>query len=197
MIQHRIHTARWNSLTGDLTEWYLKFWADIGLKPSGQQFLIFLNVIYPKVPNQSLVGSFDKAEGGLTKAPYRTGVAPDQWFAVAAGCPRLMLKELLPPKQDEVKDWFSYNNICDSEKIRQELSEKIFKTDDGRIVDYKSMADIEHESAKDLSGVHCPKGGRGFTYEGRQGFSALRRRWCSCQSLKEVFVCLFSRRPLN
>ena len=55
-----------------------------------------------------------------------------------------MLRELLPVKQDEVKDWFSLHNIH-SEKARYELLEKMFTTDDGRIAEHKSMADIEHE----------------------------------------------------
>ena len=62
----------------------------------------------------------------------------------SAGLPCLMLRELLPVKQDEVKDWFSLNNIH-SEKARYELLEKIFATEDGRIAEHKSMADVEHE----------------------------------------------------
>ncbi len=156
VIQHRIHTTRWNNLTGELTEWYLRFWADIGLKPFEQQFLIFLNIIYPRARInrwwESLLRLKRINKRSIERELHEIGGLQ------AEGCPRLMLKELLPPKQDEVKDWFSHHNVCDSEKIRQELSEKIFKTDDGRIADYKSMADIEHELQKIYQGYIKERG---------------------------------------
>ena len=142
VIQHRVHAARWDRLTADLIEWYLKYWSAVTGKASAPQFLIFLNIIYPQESPSSWWRAMLKP-----KRFDKTRVERELFDACAhrsAGLPCLMLRELLPVKQDEVKDWFSLNNIH-SEKARYELLEKIFATEDGRVAEHKSMADIEYE----------------------------------------------------
>jgi serine/threonine-protein kinase len=142
VIQHRIHASRWDKFTIKLIESYMRFWEGAGNAPSKPQFLIFLNIIYPKPQSgswwKSLLSSkrFDKdrIESELQ----------DVSASQSAGCPCLMLRELEPLRQDEVKDWFSFNNLY-SEKVREELLQKIFTTEDGGIAECKNMADVEHE----------------------------------------------------
>jgi serine/threonine protein kinase len=142
VIQHRIHASRWDRMTAALIEWYLTFWSDIVSKASTPQFLIFFNIIYPKESPPSWWKVILKAKQFDKERIERE--LQDICSHRSAGLPCLMLRELLPVKPDEVKDWFSLNNIH-SEKARYELLERIFTTDDGRIAEHKSMADIEYE----------------------------------------------------
>jgi len=142
VIQHRIHAARWNRATRELLEWYMAYWADMKINPSRPQFLIFLSIIYPK-PQPSNWWKRWKASA----PPDKDRIALElQEISQSrpTGCPCLLLRELLPLRPEEVKDWLSKHRIH-SEKDRDELVEKIFKTVDGRPADFKSMADVEHE----------------------------------------------------
>jgi hypothetical protein len=142
VIQHRIHAARWNKMTRALLDWYFKFWAEMAPTSSGPHFLIFFNIIYSRTQMSRWwevwlrFQRFDKnrIERELSESS----------MAHNLGLPCLLLRELLPLKRDEVEDWFSLNNIY-SEKVRYELLEKMFRTEDGQAADYKNMADIEHE----------------------------------------------------
>ncbi|MBD0325323.1 MAG: DUF4062 domain-containing protein, partial [Pyrinomonadaceae bacterium] len=144
VIRHRIHAARWDRPTRELVEWYMAYWSALKVEQTGPQFLIFLNVIYPRIKMQPAgwwktllrPRQFDKrrVESDLQE------IAAGQ----RAGLPFLLLKELLPVTQVEVKDWFSQYNIYD-EKKRNELAERIFTARNGRLTSYRSMADIEYE----------------------------------------------------
>ena len=142
VIQHNIHADRWDKLTGELIQWYRSFWESIGQAPSAPQFLVFLNIIYPRF--------WSRGWRKLSLAALRIGKKRIEaeleklCKSQVAGCPLLILKELQPLRQDEVKDWFSLNNLY-SEKIREELLERMFRTDDGQTVHHKCMAEIEHE----------------------------------------------------
>jgi hypothetical protein len=125
-----------------LIEWYFAFWAQLSNNPSSQQFVLFINIIYPK----SQAGSWRKLWLGpkrFDKNKIETELEEISALR-SSGLPCFILRELLPVKQDEVKDWFSLNNIH-SEKTRYELLQKIFTSGDGRIAEHKSMAEIEHE----------------------------------------------------
>ncbi|HJQ23188.1 MAG TPA: DUF4062 domain-containing protein [Blastocatellia bacterium] len=142
VIQHRLYAARWNRAARELLEWYLTYWTDMKSSPARPQFLIFLSVIYPQSQPQNWWRR------------WKTAGAPDKERIVAelqqisgsgnVGCPCLLLRELLPLRPEEVKDWFSAHSI-DSEKMQYEWLARIFKTGDGRAADFKSMADVEDE----------------------------------------------------
>ncbi|HEY0385843.1 MAG TPA: hypothetical protein VGC64_07510, partial [Pyrinomonadaceae bacterium] len=144
VIRHRIHAARWDKQTRELIEWYMSYWSALKIESTGPQFLIFLNVIYPRVKMQPVAwwktllrgGQFDKRRVETDLQEIAAGQR--------AGLPFLLLKELLPVTQHEVKDWFSQYNIYD-EKKRNELAEKIFTARNGRLATFRSMADIEYE----------------------------------------------------
>lgn len=144
VIRHRLHAARWDKTTRELVEWYMTYWSALKVTQTGPQFLIFLNVIYPR---------FKMQPPGWWKTLWRTkqfdkGRVETDLKEIAAGqragLPFLLLKELLPVTQHEVKDWFSQYNIYD-EKKRNELAERIFTARNGRLATYRSMADIEYE----------------------------------------------------
>lgn len=144
VVRHRIHAARWDRTARELVEWYMSYWGALNVEQTGPQFLIFLNVIYPRIRMQPAnwwktilrAKQFDKRRVELDLAEIAAGQR--------AGLPCLLLKELLPVTQLEVKDWFSQYNIYD-EKKRNELAEKIFTARNGRLTSYRSMADIEYE----------------------------------------------------
>jgi hypothetical protein len=144
VIRHRIHASRWDRATRDLVEWYMSYWAALKVEQTGPQFLIFLNVIYPRVKMQPAIWwktilrtkQFDKRRVETELQEIAAGQR--------AGLPCLLLKELLPVTQHEVKDWFSQYNIYD-EKKRNELAEQIFTARNGRLTTFRSMADIEYE----------------------------------------------------
>lgn len=144
VIRHRIHAARWDKATRDLVEWYMSYWSALTVEQTGPQFLIFLNVIYPRIKMQP--PGWWKTLFKSKQFDKRRVETDLQEIAVAqrAGLPFLLLKELLPVTQLEVKDWFSQYNIYD-EKKRNELAEKIFTARNGRLATYRSMADIEYE----------------------------------------------------
>lgn len=149
IIQHEIRATRWDAFTEELITWYLnEFWASIDVNANKPQFLIFLNIIYPKallIRRLKVWMKRKRFDKNRVQKRLKQIISSDN-----SGCPCLMFEELLPITLDDVKDWFSIHNIYDSEKIRQELAERIFKTADGRFAEYKSMADIEH----DLNIIH-------------------------------------------
>lgn len=142
VIQHRIYGARWSRAVKELLKWYMAYWADLKGNAAGPQFLVFLSVIYPKSPPPSWWKRWKTS--AQTDKDRMAGELREISETPPAGFPRLLLKELLPPRPEDVKDWFSVHNIH-SEKVQFELLERIFKTGDGQLADFKSMADIEHE----------------------------------------------------
>ena len=146
VVRHRLHAARWDKTTKELIRWYVSYWSELKAEAGTPQFIVFLNVIYPRAkPGRANVARwrewwrprpFDKAR---VEAELR-----DLSQALRGGPPFLVLKELMPVTQHEVKDWFSQYDIYD-EKRRQELAQRIFTTKAGRLADLRSMADVEHE----------------------------------------------------
>lgn len=144
VIRHRIHAARWDTTTRELVQWYMSYWSQLKAEHTAPQFLIFLNVIYPRIRMQpaSWWKTFLRAKQ-FDKKRVETDLQ-EIGREQRAGLPFLLLKELLPVTQHEVKDWFSQYNIYD-EKKRNELSERMFTSRNGRLATFRSMADIEYE----------------------------------------------------
>jgi hypothetical protein len=129
-----------------LIEWYLSFWAQVGKVASGPQFIVFLSIAYPR----SSSGPWWKkwAQGGRFDKRAIEKDLQEITAGATENCPCLLLSELLPVGQNEVKDWFSTHNIH-TEKTRYDLLNKMFLTEGGEIASARSMADIEH----DLQGI--------------------------------------------
>lgn len=150
VLQHRIHAGRWDRLAGPLVAWYIEYLSGIGLLPDRPQFVIFLSIIYPSAQapwwrKWLPVSTSDRTQ---IDVQLRQIVATQR-----ARCSCLMLSELLPLRQEDVKDWLSVNNIH-PEKLQFELLEQIFKTEGGRLAESKHMVDVEHELGVLLESVH-------------------------------------------
>jgi hypothetical protein len=141
IIRHNIYASNWDVLTKELLVWYINYWAELKEQPSEPQFIIFFSIIYPNIQSSSWWKTF------LPFNRFNKGVVQKELQDICTsyhgGCPCMMLKELSPPKQYDVGDWFKRHNIYDL-KTQGEFLEKLFKTNPKSI----SMADIEHELRK-------------------------------------------------
>jgi len=146
IIQHSIHAANWTNLTKELLEWYLSFWAKVGEVASGPQFIVFMSIAYPRTPASAWWKKWVRG-ARFDKRPIEKELQAIT-TSMTECCPVLLLTELSPVGQNEVKDWFSIHNIH-TEKTRYDLLNKMFLTDGGEIASARSMADIEH----DLQGI--------------------------------------------
>jgi class 3 adenylate cyclase len=137
VLRHNVYAKQWDKLTRELLEWYLTYWTEVSNAPSSPQFIIFLNVIYPKAP----VGWW---KGLLTSQKYRRERVKRDLMAISTSAPRgsccNVLKELFTPQQHEVGDWLSFYNVYD-EKKQDEIIDQLFSRPPADL----SMADIEHE----------------------------------------------------
>jgi hypothetical protein len=140
VIRHNIYADRWTTTMRKLIMWYLDYWSAIKNNASGPQFLIFFNIIYPARVNSRWktflkFRTFDKQ--------YVERALEDIRTSHSSACPCLIIKELVPPKQYEVEDWFSRHNIYDL-KTQSDYLNRIFTT----AAEQLSMADVEHELSK-------------------------------------------------
>jgi inactive STAND/TIR domain len=141
VLQHNVYAEYWSPLTGALLKWYLEYWGEVKSNPSGPQFVIFLNVIFPKQEPAPWWKFWARARR-LDKSRVQEELQQLS-RSHGSGSVCLMLKELLTPRPHEVGDWFSLHNIYDT-KMQAELLEAIFERKDEEL----SMADIEHELKK-------------------------------------------------
>jgi serine/threonine protein kinase len=141
VMQHRIHAGRWDRLAGPLVAWYIEYLSTIGTLRDKPQFVIFLSVIYPSAQEPWWKKWLPAGAADRTQISTQLRrILADQ----GAKIPCLMLGELLPLRQEDVKDWLSVNNIH-PEKVQFELLEQIFKTERGHLAESKHMVDVEHE----------------------------------------------------
>jgi class 3 adenylate cyclase len=137
VVRHNIYAKHWDKATRKLLEWYLDYWAEVSAPPSSPQFIIFLNIIYPKAP----AGWW---KGWLTLHKYKRERVKRDLMEIcptpSSGYCFTVLKELVTPRQHEVGDWLSFYNVYD-EKKQDEIINQLFN----RTSDDLSMADIEHE----------------------------------------------------
>ena len=146
VVHHKIYARHWTARTRRLVDWYLSYWDEIKAGTDGPQFLVFLSVIYPAEggaararPRWKFWGAareFDKAglRAELDEIVRRNAEAGRLCFA---------LKELTPPKQFEVQEWFSYYRIYDEQTQREKLA-ALFPEH----VEQLSMSQLEHALKK-------------------------------------------------
>ncbi|HJQ71263.1 MAG TPA: DUF4062 domain-containing protein [Blastocatellia bacterium] len=151
VLQHRIHASRWGKDTGEVIRWYLEYWSGVKALARAPQFLIFLNVIYPKGQSAGWL------KGWLAKRRFDKAQIERELREIVASyretCPGMMFRELAAVKQDEVQDWFSLNNIH-TEKLRHEFLERVFTSGDGQTVEQICMAEVEHELERLVELMH-------------------------------------------
>jgi TIR domain/inactive STAND len=147
VIQHNIHARLWGARTRWQIEWYLRYWAELRANMGYPQFLIFLSVIYPAADTaKGKTRAWWKpwasaAVGGYSKSQVQTELA--DVVNGSSVCPCFLLKELTPPKQFEVQDWFSRYHIYDEQTQREKLAE-LFPAH----VEQLSMSQVQHALKK-------------------------------------------------
>ena len=147
IIQHNIYAERWGAPTRQLIEWYLDYWDEITANSDGPQFLIFLSIIYPdKHRARSKARIWWKpwaARESFDKRQLQGELAEIVSGSQQVGRLCFLLKELTPPKQFEVQDWFSRYHIYDEQTQREKLAEMFPAS-----VEELSMSQIEHALKK-------------------------------------------------
>lgn len=147
VLQHNIYGQHWSPRTRQLIEWYLGYWDEVKANTDGSQFVIFLSIVYP-----------DKnAATGKPRAWWKPWAATESFDKVRVqgeladlvsrsrqlGRLCFLLKELTPPKQFEVQDWFSRYHIYDEQTQREKLA-TLFPAQ----VEELSMSQIQHALKK-------------------------------------------------
>jgi serine/threonine protein kinase len=123
VVHHDIRVLHWRRFTPDLAEWYAnEFWGAVPSPRLGQQFIVFLKLIYP-AQRPSRIATFL----GLTRDGRRLQrELQERLTAPGSPCACMVFKELQPLTVDDVKEWFSSNSIYDSEQRRLELAHSVF-----------------------------------------------------------------------
>jgi hypothetical protein len=134
LIKHNIYSSKWDKLTLDLLSWYTReYWAPL----EGDEhvpiplFLVFFNVRYRSPGVSGLKGKIlnRKATGKeRIRGQLRQLSASDP-----GNCPCLLLTELAPIEIEDVMDWFSQYDICDSEWERKKRIDAIFRENDRQV----------------------------------------------------------------
>ena len=148
-IQHEIRAARWDNLCKKTIQAYLQFFSEMEKDPSRPQVLVFLSVIYPRPENRAWREWFKlkpitqrvirkRIKEDLLEISASLGVASRSSRAL----PCLLLDELQPITRDDLLEWFSLYNICESEEIRLKTSSEVFTPGRGS-GKYKPMSEIE------------------------------------------------------
>ena len=138
IIQHRIHAGDWDDAAAELLKWYLSFWGGVGNIPSAPNFLVFLSIIYPEGRSSGSRTSFDKSRVQRELAEIAA--------LEGASYSCLLMKELTCVKLTHVKDWFS-RYLCHlyDDPTRQTMSEAVFTSNDGQVLDCLTMKEIQRK----------------------------------------------------
>jgi serine/threonine protein kinase len=135
VLHHDLRARHLKRFTPDLVEWYVKeYWGALQSARSGQQFVVFLKLIYPPRRQFSVGALLGLVSDG--RRMYRE--LQERLTRPGLGSACLVFKELQPLTIDDVSEWFSSNGIVDSERRRMELAQSIFQ---GQA--HRSMADVE------------------------------------------------------
>jgi hypothetical protein len=155
VIQHEIRTDSWDRQTGDLLTGYLEFWRQLPVTTPPPQILLFLSVIYPPAEE---AGRWTWMRPGLMLQKRKTRRIQDQLQALAPrDLPFHVLRELGAITRRDVMDWFSLNNIYDSELRRKKCAQEIFHSA-GETFTRRTMAEIEEELTKILNDFRAEGG---------------------------------------
>jgi TIR domain/inactive STAND len=126
VIQHNIYAQHWSARTRQLVEWYLGYWDEIKANTDGPQFVVFFSIIYPdknaKLGKTRVWWKPWAATESFEKGRVQVELAEIVSSSQQAGRLCFLLKELMPPKQFEVQDWFSHYHIYDEQTQREKLA---------------------------------------------------------------------------
>ena len=123
IIRHNLDATRWDRRQEQLIRWYINAWRQPEWSDDLPQFLIFLNVIYPR-PRRRFSASRLFAQRGK-KAIIKQLCRIHHSFGDPDPCQ--LLPELRRVTPFDVSDWFSYYRVYADEWRRQEKIELIFQ----------------------------------------------------------------------
>jgi hypothetical protein len=153
-IQHDLHSSRWDSMTASFLANYVKFWNELPPCSDRAPILVFISIIFPRVNRSSWEKLFSlrSVTGHMRqKRIWSTLIA----LAQASSIPCRVLPELPPITREDVLEWFSLNNIHDSEEKRMLAVDRLFQ---GSTVRPKAMWEIETFCAEELRTFAAERG---------------------------------------
>jgi serine/threonine protein kinase len=135
VLHHDLRARHLKRFTPDLVEWYAnEYWGALQKARPGQQFVVFLKLIYPPRKQFNIGALLGLAPDG--RRMYRDLQERLTRPGLRSAC--LVFKELQPLTIDDVSEWFSSNGIVESERRRMELAQSIFQGHEQR-----NMAHVE------------------------------------------------------
>jgi serine/threonine protein kinase len=123
VVEHDVRAKHWNAAGCSLLRWYVDhFLAELGAAAPSAQFIVFVNLVFDPDPARSILPPF-------LRNRMRRRVRSDVQAVLKApreNCACIILDELAPITEDDVKDWFAKNRIYDSDEKRTRLAKSIF-----------------------------------------------------------------------
>jgi len=153
-IQHEVHAARWDSVAADLLSNYIRFWGELSQHTDRPPVLVFISIIFPRLERTSWTRMLRL--GTVSAAMLKKRV----WNALkelqeAATVSCRVLTELPPITREDVLEWFSLNQIYDSEEKRMLAVDRLFP---GGALSPKAMWEIEKFCAEELRNFAAERG---------------------------------------
>ena len=153
-LQHDVHVSRWDSTVPGLLTNYVGFWNELPAAAQRPPVLIFISIILPRgnrrawskiIPLGALNASMRKKRvWNVLKALELSSLAPCR-----------VLDELPRITRADVLEWFSLNQIYDSEEKRMSAVDRLFP---GGSLSSKAMAAIEAFCAEELRKFAAERG---------------------------------------
>ncbi len=129
-IRHDIHTSSWDAGTRPLIRWYIQdFWGNLEADGSIPLFLVFLNIIYEKEPEQG--GWWPKIF--KSQRGYARKEVDEELKTCRSGsthCPCLLLDELPDVDRDSVDEWNEVHGVCDDTEACIQWLDGIFNQEE-------------------------------------------------------------------
>lgn len=121
VLRHTIYAERWDA-EQELLRGYLRFWDEVNALQPEQQFVVFLNLLYPSRPSGFLArfrrARFDREDFDRQLSAFFN----DDNAASPALAPRLLLDELGCITPEHVNDWFDQHNLLDERERQREIA---------------------------------------------------------------------------
>jgi hypothetical protein len=124
VMHHDLRARHLKRFTPDLVDWYAnEYWGSLQKSRPGQQFIVFLKLIYPARRPFNLGAMLGLVPDG--RRMHRAIQERLTRSGLRSAC--LVFRELQPLTMDDVSEWFSTNGIIESDRRRLELAQSIFE----------------------------------------------------------------------
>jgi hypothetical protein len=145
MVHHPIPASLWDDVTTALLRWYLNFWAESVQSTPRPQFVVVIDVLYPKQEDDWRFAATEIVQR-MRRVWIKRRVAADFGsFKSTPACFVAELDELRCVGVSDVVEWFRRHDIYDSDKTRFETADRLFRTSNGTSTRCRNMSEIEPE----------------------------------------------------